>query len=131
MRSFLLLLLFVAVPLSGCAAVAIAGAGFLISRELLPDDVHTAHVRVDADETWESTKETLEILADLTAGGPVTTDSPRRAEVQVDGDHVEVRVDAYDIDHTIISVQAKDPFGSSASETASMVLTRILKRMEG
>ncbi len=130
MRLFLLSLVLIAAPLSGCAAVAIAGAGFLISRELLPDDVHTAHVRLDADETWEDAKETIDIIADIGTSLPITTDTPRRGEFIFDGARVEIQVDAYDLDHTIISVQAKDRLGSNAGETASRVLTRILEYLE-
>jgi len=113
----------------GCLAVAAgAGAGFLISRKVLPDEVHSAEVRMDSDRVWSSARETLEILVDV--GSEVTVqESPRVLTAKVDGALVEVEIEAFDLERTRILVRAEKYLTSDAA-TADLVLNRILERLD-
>lgn len=114
--------------LSGCIAVAAgAGVGYLVSKEVLPNDVHSAQVRVDVEEVWSISKETLGFMVDPKSTVESQT-NPRVARAKVDGADVRVEVEAYDIDRTIIKVQAERALAHD-SQTAESVLSRILDRI--
>lgn len=119
-------------PLLGSCAAAIAGvgAGLIISRDVLPNQTVVAQVDRDVDAVWPSVKETLAILNDLEAGDVVTSEFPRTAFGRVDGASIEVAVEAYDLDRTVIRVQAENRLGASDVKSAERVLTRILERLE-
>jgi len=112
---------------SSCIVAAAAGAGYLVSREVLPNDVYSAQVRVDVDDTWEATRETLGYMVD--PGNEVTTtSSPRVAKAKVDGADVTVTVEAYDLDRTTITVAAERPLrhdGATANEVLNAVLDHL------
>ena len=113
----------------GCVVAAAAGAGYLISQEVLPNEVHTARVRDDAEEVFDVAKETLGFL--IEPGTEVrATASPRTTTGTVDGATVTVTVEAYDLDHTIVSVQAERPLRRDGT-TAQEVLDAILERLAG
>ncbi len=115
---------------SGCAAaIAGVGAGLIISRDVLPNETATAQVRLDVEAVWPSVKETLSILNDLQAGDVVFSEYPRTALGRVDGSRIDVAVEAYDLERTVIKVQAEARLGTSDLETAEMVLTKILDRL--
>ena len=104
-----------------------AGAGYLISREVSEDKVHTAHVQKGTEEVWATSRETLEILSDL--GTELTLqETPRMMTTKVNGALVEVEVEAYDLDRTVLRVRAEKYLGSD-SRTAEQVLTHILDRL--
>jgi hypothetical protein len=114
--------------LSGCIAVAAgAGVGYLVSKEVLPNDVHSAQVRVDVEEVWSISKETLGFMVDPKSTVESQT-NPRVARAKVDGADVRLEVEAYDIDRTIIKVQAERALAHD-SATAESVLNRILDRI--
>lgn len=118
----LLLTALALLPLSSCLLVAGAGAGYLVSQEVLPNDVHQAQVKEDVGTVWAQAQETLR---DMKIGEFKTTDYPRRIETTVDACDVEVVVEAYDLNRTIIKVQAEKGF-TSKGEVAKKVLNRIL-----
>lgn len=109
-------------PLSSCIVVAGAGAGYLVSREVLPNDVYQAQVAQDVDTVWAQAKTTLR---DMKIGEFKTTDYPRRIETTVDEADIEVVVEAYDLNRTIIKVQA-ERYLTSKGAIAEKVLNRIL-----
>ncbi|MCZ6596656.1 MAG: hypothetical protein O7B99_03355, partial [Planctomycetota bacterium] len=60
MRFASILLLALAPVLPGCVAAAVGiTAGFLVSQEVLPNDIHTAQVMLDVEEVWAAAQETM------------------------------------------------------------------------
>lgn len=117
--------------LAACAAaVAGVGAGFIISRDVLPNETVTAQVQLDVENVWPSVKETLGIMNDLEAGDVAVSEYPRTAEGRVDGSEIHVAVEAYDLERTVIKVQAQNRLGTSDVKTAEKVLTKILDRLK-
>lgn len=117
----------VSLPLGSCIVAAGAGAGYVITRSVLADQTHTAEVQDDAEPVFAIARETLGILIDP-ATEVRTQSSPRTASGKVDGKDVTVTVEAFDIDRTTISVQAKGTLGSDG-KTAELVLNEILRRL--
>ena len=115
--------------LAGCVAVAAgAGAGFLISRKVLPNETHSAEVRAEPDAAFAAARETLEILVDV--GSEVTLqDEPRALAAKADGALVEVEIEAFDLGRTRILVRAEE-YLTPDGATAGMVLNEILSRLE-
>jgi len=112
----------------GCVVAAAAGAGYLVSREVLPDEVHTAQVNDDAEHVFRIAQETLGFL--IEPGTEVTVQTfPRTAKGKVDGADVTITVEAFDLDRTTIKVQAEKPLRHDGA-TANDVLNRILDRLE-
>ena len=112
---------------SGCALVAGAGVGYVVSQQV-HGNKHVAQVKDDVDRVWAVTKDTLEILVD--PGNEVMiTDFPRVATVKIDGADVTVEVEAYDIDRTIVRVEAKK-YLTSDGMTAENVMQEILDKLE-
>ena len=113
----------------GSSCVALAGgaaAGFLISQEVLPNAVHSATVARDVDEVWVSVQDTLGLLS----FDPITVeDFPRVATGVVEGATVIVKVHAYDLDRTVISVEA-EKYLVSRGEIAERVMNSILDRIQ-
>lgn len=113
---------------SGCIVAAAAGAGYLVSREVLPDEVHTAQVNDDAERVFLVAQETLGFL--IEPGTEVTTQQfPRVAKGKVDGADVTITIEAFDLDRTTIKVQAEKPLRHDGA-TANEVLNRILDRLK-
>ena len=110
--------------LPGCAALAGAGIGYVISREVLPDKVQQAHLQDDADRVWRYSKQSLEILHD-----PATElrfdEKKRRAEAEVNGAKVTLDVEAIDTMHSKVSVRAEKPLAADAA-TAEEILDTIV-----
>jgi hypothetical protein len=128
-RSLLLLpLVLGAAPLvQGCAGLIVGGAaGVLISQEYLSGDVLVAHLRSDVDEVWLAAKETMEIYS---MDGYEVTETPRRIEGEFDGAKVEVEVQAYDYDHTVVRIDASK-YMVGSTETAEDLLAKIVGRLE-
>jgi len=109
-------------PATSCILAVGAGAGYLVSQEVLPNDVLQAQVKLDVDTVWAQAQATVR---DMKVGDFETTDYPRRIETTVDRCDVEVVVEAYDLNRTIIKVQA-ERFTTSKEETARKILNRIL-----
>lgn len=116
------LALFAAASLSSCVVLVGAGAGYVISQEVLPGSVHQAQVERDVDTVWAQAQATLQ---DMKVGDFETTNYPRRIETTVDGADVEVVVEAYDLNRTIIKVTAKR-YLSFDNDLAEQVLNQIV-----
>lgn len=108
--------------LSSCELLVGAGAGYAVSQELLPSEVQTSLELVDVETAWESAQETMRQRAE---DGIQTTDYPRRIECVVAGAEVEVQVEAYDLNRTLIRVRAKR-YLLEDDNTARMVMNYIL-----
>lgn len=106
---------------SSCIVLAGAGAGYLISQEVT-GDTHQAQVLEDVDTVWAQSQETVARHAE---DGVETTDYPRRIEADIDGAAVEVEVQAYDLNRTIIKVKAKR-YLARDSELAAWLLNEII-----
>jgi hypothetical protein len=113
--------------LGGCVVAVGAGAGYVVSHEVLPNDVHAAQVERDVDLVWPCVRETLEILKEPKSQ-VLSQEDPRLATANVDGAFVTVEVIAYDLDRTEIRVQAQKTIGNE-SAAAAAVLNRILERL--
>jgi len=113
--------------LSSCVLLAGAGAGYVVTQEVLPNEVHEAQVNDDVDRVWTVAKETFEILLDPKEEMRVT-EQPRRLEGKVDGADVTIEVEAHDIDRTMIRVQAKK-YLANDGHTAEDVMNRLLARL--
>lgn len=107
---------------SACFVLVGAGAGYLVSQEVLPNQVHQAQVKLDVETVWAQAQATVR---DMKIGEFSITDYPRRIETTVDQAEVEVVVEAYDLNRTIIKVHAERHFKSN-DEIAKKVLNRIL-----
>ena len=110
------------------AAGAAAGAGYIVSQQVLPNDVHVAQVALDVDEVWPSVKETLGIYQEPGSELAVQ-DFPRTVHAKVDGAKVTVQVEAIDIDRTTIRVWA-EKYLSKDNATAAEVMEGILERLD-
>lgn len=128
-RPIPLLALLALTPLvSSCFLFAAAGAGYIVSTQVLPNNVHVAQVALDVDHVWPSVKETLSFFQDPGSEASVQ-DFPRTIHAKVDGAKVTVEVEAIDIDRTTIRVTAEKYLGKDEA-TASEVLSGILERLE-
>jgi len=125
----LLPLLALAPLATGCvAAVAAAGAGFIVSQQVLPNKVHVAQVALDVEKVWSSVKETVSFYTEP-GSQPLVQDFPRSIQAKVDGATVTVDVEAIDIDRTTIRVSA-EKYLSKDNATASQVMNGILERLQ-
>ena len=114
--------------LSGCLLVAGAGVGYVVSQQVLPNDIHVSEVADDVDTVWKSVRQSMEIMVD--PGHELSLqDTPRKIECKVNGADVAVEVEAYDLDRTTIRVQA-EKYLSSDNKTASEVTNTILRRLQ-
>jgi hypothetical protein len=125
MRLLAVLLLAFA-PLAGCVAVAAgAAAGYAITQEVLPNDVHTATIALDVDVVWPAAKDALRGLSTRPLD---VTETPRVVKGVVDGADVTLEVHAFDLDRTIVEVRA-ERFLASRGATAQRVLDRVIERL--
>jgi hypothetical protein len=134
MKRFLLLVALALVPLAGGTSCflaltgAAAGGGFIVSHQVLADDMHVAQVALDVDQVWPSVKETLGFYQEPGSELAVQ-DFPRTVHARVDGAKVVVYVEAIDIDRTTIRVSA-EKYLTQNSATASEVMEGILERLQ-
>jgi hypothetical protein len=119
------LLLLPTLLLSSCIAVAAgATAGFLIHREVR-EGVHSATVTLDAERTFRGAEE---CLRSMSSDKVLVQTSPRIVRGEVDGADVSIEVQAYDLDRTVILVEAQKDFGR-ADPVAERVLNALLDRL--
>jgi len=112
----------------GCAGlVAGAGVGFLVSQQVLPNNVHVAQVRTDAAQAWPVVHETLSFFVDPGTEMELQ-DYPRVARAKIEGAKVTVEVEAYDEQVSLIRVYAERMF-TADSELAARIMTKILERL--
>ena len=116
------------VPLvSGCIVAAAAGAGYVVSQQVLPNQVHVAQVAYDVDHVWPSVKETMGVFQE--PGSAISVqDFPRSVKTTVDGAQVTVEVEAIDLDRTTIRVSA-EKYMTKDNATAQQVMSGILERL--
>ena len=115
----------------GCALAlfgAGAGAGYVITRELEGEGGLESEVREDVDVVWLASIESLDILHDLKTD-VIVQDSPREARAVVDGREITLQVDAYDLNRTILRVQAQGPLGVD-EDAARRVMEDIVARLK-
>jgi hypothetical protein len=113
---------------SGCIVAAAAGAGYVVSQQVLPNHVHVAQVAYDVEHVWPSVKETLGFYQ--APGSEFTVqDFPRSVKTTVDGAKVIVEVEAIDLDRTTIRVSA-EKYLTKDNATAQQVMSGILERLE-
>lgn len=112
---------------SGCVVAAAAGAGYVVSQQVLPGNVHVAQVSYDIDHVWPSVKETMGVFQEPGSALSVQ-DFPRSVKTTVDGAKVTVEVEAIDLDRTTIRVSA-EKYLQRDSATAQQVLSGILERL--
>jgi hypothetical protein len=122
----LLLSLLASLSAAGCIAVAAgATAGFLVSREVKAGDVQSATVALDVERVWSEAQATLRSLS--TKGVSVQS-SPRIVKGVVEGADVSIEVQAYDLDRTVVLVEAKktmQPVGTVAERVLDALLDRL------
>ena len=123
----ILLVLTAALSSSSCLALAGVGVGYIISREELANSTFEARVRDDVENVWPLVQEAFEILHDPRSE-TVVVEEPRRIEGQVDYSKVTIHIDAYDLDLTVIRVQAAS-YGTADRATAQEVLEYVLDRL--
>ena len=87
---------------SSCIAAAGIGAGAIVAHEVLSDTPHTAHVQTDVELVWPAT---LEALRELGATDLEVQNFPRVVEAKIYGGTAYVKVEAYDLDYTIVRLQ--------------------------
>ena len=126
-----LTLLALAPLFTGCVfAAAAAAGGFVVSQQVLPNNVHVAQVALDVDKVWPSVKETVSYYQEP-GSEPTVTDVPRTVHAKVDGAKVTVEVEAIDLDRTTIRVTAERMSGlTKDNETAAEVMNGILEHLE-
>jgi len=116
-----------ALPLvSSCAAALIgAGAGLVASQELLDNNTYVSHIERDISYVWPEVKIYLsEASLDL-----IDVDEPKRTvEARIDGADVLASVEAWDMDRTIVRVEARK-FGVNDGELARTIMERIHARL--
>lgn len=112
---------------SGCVVAAAAGAGYVVSQQVLPNSVHLAQVAYDVDHVWPSVKETMGVYQE--PGSAISIqDFPRSVKTTVDGAQVSVEVEAIDLDRTTIRVSA-EKYLTKDNATAQQVMSGILERL--
>ena len=113
---------------SGCIGLfAGAGAGYLVSQQVLPNDVHMSQVAIDVDQVWPSVQETLSFYQDP-GTELLVQEFPRVITAKVDGAKVIVEVEAHDIEQTTVRVHAEKYLGKD-NATAAEVMDGIVERL--
>jgi len=112
---------------SGCVVAAAAGAGYVVSQQVLPNNVHVAQVAYDIEHVWPSVKETMGVYQEPGSALSVQ-DFPRVVKTTVDGAKVMVEVEALDLDRTTIRVSA-EKYLTKDNATAQQVMSAILERL--
>lgn len=129
MKNHLSLLVPLLALVPSCFVAAAAGAGYVVSQQVLPNNVHVSEVSLDVDRVWPSVKETVGFYQEPGSQASVQ-DFPRVIHAKVDGANVLVEVDALDIDRTTIRVSAEKYLNLAKDDaTASLVMKAILDRL--
>lgn len=123
-----LLLLALAPLFSACVFAAAAGAGYIVSQQVLPNNVHVTQVALDVDKVWPSVKETAGFYQEP-GSEPTVQDFPRTIHAKVDGAKVTIEVEAIDVDRTTIRVSA-ERYLSKDDATAAEVMNGIVERLQ-
>ncbi|QDU67334.1 hypothetical protein [Engelhardtia mirabilis] len=112
---------------TGClGAATVAGAGYLVARELGPDRSQRALVREELEEVWF----VAELLMDERAEASVDVlESPRRLVGRIDGATVEVTVERVGPEQTSVSILAQRVLARADAELAGDLLDALLARL--
>ena len=121
------LLVALAAPLVGCAAVAAGGVGIFVSQEFV-DNAHVVHYDRTADDLWADVRAAVVRIADV--GTPVLDDAARTAELQVQGGRAAVRVEATAPARSRMLVGARK-FGVNNASLAHYVMVSIDRSFDG
>ena len=125
MRTLLLAGLCTLPLFSSCVAVVAAGAGLVISQELLDNNTYVSHVQQDVSIVWPEVKT---FLSDSSLDLVEIDEELRVAKAQIDGAMVTVSVEAFDIDYSVLKVSAKK-YGVSDGKLAGVIMERIHRRL--
>lgn len=112
---------------SSCVAALGVGAGIVASQELANNNTYITHLNQDVKTVWPQVKL---FLADASMELIEMDDELRVARARIDGSVVTVGVEAYDIDRTVMKVNARK-FGVNDGEMARIVTERIQHRLIG
>lgn len=114
-----------ALPLVSSCAVIGAGVGIVASQELLDNNTYISTIERDVSFVWPEVKLYLsETSLDLIE----VNEELRTVEARIDGADVLASVEAWDIDRTIVRVQARK-FGVNDGEMARVIMDRIHQRL--
>ncbi len=128
MRPLLVFTLVSALLAPACLPLAVgAGAGYIVSQQVLPNDVHVSQVALDVDKVWPSVKETMTFYQDP-GSELLVQDFPRSITAKVDGAKTLVEVEAIDVDRTTVRVSA-EKYLAQDNATAAEVMTGITERL--
>jgi hypothetical protein len=128
MKRLLSLSLLALAPLTtGCFYAAAAGAGFIVSQQVLPGKVQETRVQVDVDRAWPKVQETLAIHQSPGTEMQVN-EAPRRIMADVNGATVVVEVEAFDLGVTTLRVSAEKYYTRDLA-TAQEVMNSITARL--
>jgi hypothetical protein len=125
MRTLILASLCTLPLVSSCAALVAAGAGVVVSQELLDNNTYVSHVQQDVSVVWPEVKT---FLSDSSLDLVDIDEELRVAKARIDGAMVTVAVEAYDIDYSVLRVSAKQ-YGVNDGEMAGVVMERIHRRL--
>lgn len=121
-RHLIALSLLAGLPLlPGCIVAAAAVGGAVAAPALMDDNTYISHLNYNSNLVWAQTKATLT----KKSLDPIDVDeSRRRAIAQIDGATVTCSVETYDLNVSVLKVQAKK-FGFPDNEIGKIVLDRI------
>ncbi len=128
MRTMLLASL-IATPLlaAGCVGVAAGAVGaVVVTQEMLDNNTYVSQLNEDVKPVWSTVKI---FLAENSSEVIETNEQARKAKAKIDGAIVEVGVEAYDLDRTLMRVSAKR-FGVNDGELARTIMDRIHRQLE-
>lgn len=126
MRQMLRLSLLALPLLAGCGALLGVGAGVVISQEALDNNTYVAHIPQDADIVWATAKSSLSRQSTELMQ---VDESLRKARAVIDGANVELSVEVFDLNRSVMRVSAKK-FGVGTGEIAEMTLNRVLRDLQ-
>jgi hypothetical protein len=114
-----------ALPLVSSCAVIGVGAGVVVSQELLDNNTYVSHIERDISFVWPEVKIYLsEASLDLIE----VDEAKRTVKARIDGADVMASVEAWDMDRTIVRMEAKR-FGVNDGEMARTIMERIHERL--
>lgn len=113
--------------LSSCAGIVAGGvAAVVVSQEMLDNNTYVSHVNQDVSQVWPTAKV---FLAEQSQELIETDDQARWASADVDGAKVEISVEAYDLDKSVVRVAAKR-YGVNDGDMARIITERITRRLD-
>ena len=124
----LLLPVLLVAPLAwSCVAAAVGvGAGAVIGTEVLDDDTYVARIEMSSARLWPTAKTTLSHMSMK----PIdVNDALKTAVAEIDQARVTVVVETYDIDQSVLRINARK-YGIANADISKMVLDNILSDIE-